>query len=165
MEYRATCAIRCDPSRVWNALKDVRHFACNDPFHHDFAFLTARKFGVGTAFKIRHTYFPVFPLASDEVVCTITQWEPARGLTLLEKNRKRYRTHAQRFELFPRGTDTIVEYTISYNGVPPWLIPFAQWVRWLVTRRMKEKLAEIAERCEELSQQAVLRAAPRQHAA
>jgi hypothetical protein len=114
---------------------------------------------------MRHTYFPVFPLAADEVICTITQWKPGQARTLLEKNRKRYRSHVQRFKLISQGADTIVEYTITYQGIPAWLVPLAQWVGWRVTHRMKEKLAEIADQCEEVSRLDALRPTARQPAA
>src|SRR5712691_7673727 len=109
MECRVSRDISNAPQRIWSVLEDVRHFARNDPFHHDFAYLSSRKSGLGTAFRMRHTYFPIFPLAADEVVCTVTQWQPERTLTLLEKNQKKYRTHTQRFTLVPQGTKTIVE--------------------------------------------------------
>ena len=147
MEYRVTRTLPHPPDRIWQVLKDVDHFARDDPFHHDFAYIGERRSGVGTSFTLRHTYWPIFPFAADRITCTITQSEPERIQTLLERNDKSYRTHVQRFVLSAKGTGTIVEYTITYGGIPAWMFPFSHWVRWLVTRRMRAKLGQLARSC------------------
>lgn len=116
MEYRVSRILPWVPQRVWRVLKDVSHFARDDPFHHDFAYITEQKSGLGTMFRIRHTYLPIFPFVADDAVCTITQWEPERIQTLLEKNRWAYRTHTQRLTLTALRAATVVEYTITYRG-------------------------------------------------
>jgi len=148
MQYSASRILPYTPRRIWSVLENVEHFARNDPFHHDFEYITPRRSGVGTAFRITHTYFPVFPFAADHVVCRIIQWEPERIQTLLESNERLYRNHIQRFLLTQKGSATIVQYTINYRGLPSWLFPFSQWVRWGVRRRMEAKLSELAVQCD-----------------
>lgn len=147
MDYHVNRVLPWAPQSIWRVLSDVSHFARDDPFHHDFTYITERKSGHGTTFRIRHTYLPIFPFAADEVVCTVTQWEPERAQTLVERNRKAYRSHTQRFTLTPLGAATLLQYTITYKGVPSWLLPLSLWVRWRVKRRMEEKLTQIARLC------------------
>lgn len=149
MEYCVSRVLPWSRQRIWQVLNDVRHFARHDPFHHNLVYMTGRRSGLGTMFRIRHSYLPIFPFAADEVVCTVTQWEPERTQTLLERNRKAYRSHTQRFTLTPLGAATLLEYAITYKGIPSWLVPVAQWVRWRVKRRMDEKLTQIARLCDE----------------
>src|SRR5437016_6120854 len=105
MEYRVSRTLPHAPQIVWSVLKNLEHFA-RDPFHHHFAYLTKRHSGRGAAFRVHHSYLPVFPFAADEVVCTVTQWEPEHRQTLLEKSQRSYRTHVQRFTLTPQGSST-----------------------------------------------------------
>lgn len=76
MEYHVTRMLPHASHRVWKVLENVEHFARDDPFHHDFPYLSECRSGVGTSFTMRHSYWPVFPFVADRVVCTITQSEP-----------------------------------------------------------------------------------------
>lgn len=41
----------------------------------------------------------------------------------------------------------VLQYAITYKGIPSRLVPLAQLVRWRVKRRMEVKLMQIARRC------------------
>lgn len=147
MKYVLRETLPYSPRCVWSVLEDVEHFARNDPFHHEFKYLGGQRSGIGTVFTMKHTYLPIFPFGADQVICTVTQWEPGRIQTLLESNPRPHRSHVQRFRLIPQTAGTAVEYSITYKGVPSWIFPLAQWVRWTVSRRMKDKLRELAQQC------------------
>jgi len=148
MDYHVSRILPHTVRQIWTVLEDVEHFARKDPFHHDFAYIGPRGSGVGTTFRMTHTYFPILPFVADEVICTIVQSEPERVQALLERNQISYRTHLQRFALTPQGSATVVEYTIHYKGIPALFFPISQWVRWQVKRRMRSKLSELARECD-----------------
>ena len=144
MRYMAEKRLAFPPSAVWDVLKDLRHFAENDPFHHDFVWHDGPREGIGARFGLRHTYSPIFPFGSDDVECIVTEWKQGEAQSVLETNRRRYRSHTQRFELIPIGQDgTLVRFCVIYRGVPWILLPWRLWVDFWVLRRMRQKLDEI----------------------
>ena len=148
MRYRLDKTLPYSAATVWRALSHLRHFARQDPFHRALEFIGDRDEGFGAQFRVRHSYLPIFPFGEDEVVCTVTAWEPERRLKLSEANRRRYRNHAQEFTLEPAGPgETRVRYEISYLGIPLVLLGWRLWARWLVRRRMNEKLDDLADDC------------------
>lgn len=147
MRYSVERRIPFPISSVWSVLTDLRHFAANDPFHHDFAWTGERREGMGAGFRLRHTYSPIFPFGSDEVVCLVTEWKPGESQSILETNRRRYRSHSQRFSLVPlRFGDTLVRYDVIYRGIPWLLLPWRLWVGYWVKRRMRQKLEDLERR-------------------
>ena len=147
VRYSVERRIPFPTASVWQVLADLRHFAENDPFHHDFAWNGERREGIGASFGLRHTYAPIFPFGSDRVDCLVTEWNPGEAQSILEANVRRYRSHTQRFSLAPlRFGDTLVRYDIFYRGIPWPLFPWRLWVSYWVKRRMRQKLEDIERR-------------------
>jgi hypothetical protein len=147
MRYAVERRLTYSPLVVWNALRDLRHFAENDPYHHDFRWVGDRREGVGAEFVLGHSYAPLFPFGPDEVTCRVTEWEPGERQTIVETNRRAYRSHWQRFTLIHDRYDTMIRFEIGYRGIPWLLLPWRLWVGFMVTRRMRQKLADIEKRC------------------
>ena len=147
MRYRVERNIPFSPLIVWSVLRDLRHFADNDPYHHDFRWLGERREGAGAKFGLRHSYAPIYPFASDEVACTVTEWEPGEAQTIVEANRRKYRSHTQRFTLTPLRFGSLVRFEVTLVGPPMWLLPWRLWVDFWALRRMRQKLADIETAC------------------
>lgn len=135
-------------SVVWEVLSDFRHFARNDPYHHDFSYVSEQRRGRGTKFTMRHTYWPIYPFRSDWVKSTVTQFEPGVLLSIFERNDRAYRSHTQSFLLEPvEKMCTKVTFVVSFRDIPLLLLPWRLWVYRLVRKRLNEKLAELQSDC------------------
>jgi hypothetical protein len=151
MTYTVERTLPFSPFVIWAVLSDLTHFARNDPYHHNLRFISDKREGVGTQFKVSHRYWPIFPLCPDEVIFEVEIWDPKRILRARETNRKKYRTHTQEFLLVEEDgkTDcTTVQYNLYSAHIPLFpLLPLRIWAECMVTRRMNQKLAELENDC------------------
>jgi len=149
-EYCVERVIPFPAHLIWETLDDPRHFGERDPYHTDFEFMGEQRKGLGTIFRLKHSYWPIFWFAPDHVKCTIVKpYEPQKKLRLREENEKTpWKSHVQEFVLTPAGPNcTLVRFAVSYRAIPLALFPLRFWARWLAQKRMKDKLREIEEAC------------------
>lgn len=146
MRHHVERAMPFAPAVVWDAIADLRHFAIDDPFHDDLRFLGEQRIGAGTRFRLHHSYLPIFPFPPDEVVATVSRWEPSRGLTLDEVNPRAWRSHVQDFVVEPHSEGSQVVHEVTH-WFPASAAPMAPWVRWRVGARMTRKLEQLEAAC------------------
>ncbi len=145
MIYSACHNLPFNPTQTWEILRNLQHYVDRDPFHSNLRFLNYQREGQGVQFRMHHSYFPNFPFFPDEVLATVTVWQPEQQQTILEENPKTYRNHTQTFLLEPTTNGTKLTYQVQYMGIPMWLLPWRLWVHWNVTRRLHEKLRQLEE--------------------
>lgn len=151
MIYTVERTLPFSPFVVWSVLSDLTHFERNDTRRNDFELLGSQREGTGTKFRIKHTFWPIFPFRPNEVVCTVTEWKRESQLEVLEENRRAHRTHTQTFLVFKNEETldtTIIQYEIRFPYPRSRFFFWDLLVMFMSTRRMNQKLLEIEKDCE-----------------